>query len=207
MAPALLAALSFVLLAVVYSSGGVAASASTAPPLGLVFHVGGPRGWRVPDANTSYGWWAMNNRFHVGDSLYFKYGGGDSVLVVDRESFDGCNATEPLARFADGATTVRLDRPGFFSFISGAPGHCEEGQKLIVRVMVHPAEIAAAPGPALAPATSQPGHGGAPGSGSGSGSSARPGQSGASSGATAVAAGASLAAAMAGLVLLLECSV
>jgi len=33
------------------------------------YGVGGPRGWRVPDANTSYGWWAMNNRFHVGDHL------------------------------------------------------------------------------------------------------------------------------------------
>ena len=46
----------------------VLASAS-APATGLVFHVGGLRGWRVPDANTSYGWWAMNNRFHVGDAL------------------------------------------------------------------------------------------------------------------------------------------
>ncbi|XP_062200150.1 early nodulin-like protein 5 [Phragmites australis] len=133
----------------------------------LVFHVGGPRGWRVPDAGTSYGWWAMNNRFHVGDHLYFKYA-NDSVLVVDREAFDACNATEPLATFADGATTFRLDHPGFFCFISGEPGHCEEGQRLIVRVMVHPAagatSPAAAPGPASGPATStQLGHGGSGG--------------------------------------------
>ncbi|XP_040375890.1 early nodulin-like protein 1 [Oryza brachyantha] len=191
----LLAALStfVVLLVLVFlHAGGVAAAVQ-----GLAFHVSGPRGWRVPDANTSYGWWAMNNRFHVGDSLYFKYGGGDSVLVVDREAFDGCNATEPLASFTDGATTVRLDRPGFFCFISGAPGHCEEGQKLVVRVMVHPPEDAASParGPALPPATSQPGHGG-----SGSGSGARSGPPGASSGAAAVAAGAALAAATAVLV-------
>ncbi|KAG8045193.1 hypothetical protein GUJ93_ZPchr0008g12222 [Zizania palustris] len=161
----------------------------------LVFHVGGPRGWRVPVADTSYGWWAMNNRFHVGDALYFKYT-NDSVLVVDRKAFDGCNATEPLARFADGATTVRLDRPGFFCFISGEPGHCEVGQKLIVRVMVHPAEQAAAasPGPAYPPATSRPGRGGGGGAGSGSSSSSG---SGASSGATTVAAGAALALAMA----------
>jgi hypothetical protein len=59
----LLPALAFVL--VFAASPG---HASTAAP-GLVFHVGGPRGWRVPDANTSYGWWAMNNRFHVGDKL------------------------------------------------------------------------------------------------------------------------------------------
>jgi uncharacterized membrane protein len=46
-----------------------AAAADAAAPQGLEFHVGGPRGWRVPDANTSYGWWAMNNRFRVGDHL------------------------------------------------------------------------------------------------------------------------------------------
>ncbi|KAJ1280004.1 hypothetical protein BS78_04G199000 [Paspalum vaginatum] len=146
----------------VVAPGGVAAQAAAAPR-GLEFHVGGPRGWRVPDANTSYGWWAMNNRFHIGDTLYFKYA-NDSVLVVDRLAFDACNATEPIAAFTDGATTFRLDRPGFFCFISGAPGHCEEGQRLIVRVMVHPA-LAAAPGPAPASApagaSTQPGHGGA----------------------------------------------
>ena len=119
---------------------------------------------------------------------------------MDREEFDACDATEPLAKFVDGNTTLRLYRPGFFCFISGEPGHCQEGQKLIVRVMVHPAGAAAAPGPANAPATSQPGHGG---DGSGSG-----GQPGTSSGTAAVAAcGVALAAAMAvlvGLVLLLQ---
>ncbi|KAL5221122.1 hypothetical protein ABZP36_025835 [Zizania latifolia] len=191
-----LAALSLVLFL-------LAASAAAAAAGTLVFHVGGPRGWRVPIADTSYGWWAMNNRFHVGDALYFKYN-NDSVLVVDREAFDGCNLTEPLAMFADGATTVLLDRPGFFCFISGEPGHCEVGQKLIVRVMVHPAEQAAAasPGPAYPPASSHPGRGGGGGAGSGSssGSGARPGPSGA----TAVTAGAALAltmAVLAGLVL------
>jgi hypothetical protein len=44
-------------------------AAEAAPPPGLVFHVGGPRGWRVPDAGTNYGWWAMHNRFRVGDDL------------------------------------------------------------------------------------------------------------------------------------------
>ncbi|XP_062183717.1 early nodulin-like protein 5 [Phragmites australis] len=157
----------------------------------LVFHVGGPRGWRVPEVGTNYGWWAMNNRFHVGDELYFKYT-NDSVLVVDREAFDACNATEPLTTFADGATTFRLDRPGFFCFISGEPGHCEEGQRLIVRVMVHPA-VAASPAPG--PATSaQPDHGGSGG---------RPwpsGWPGAASGAATVPTGVAFAAAMAALV-------
>uniref|UniRef100_A0A0E0DQE3 Phytocyanin domain-containing protein n=1 Tax=Oryza meridionalis TaxID=40149 RepID=A0A0E0DQE3_9ORYZ len=98
------------------------------------FHVGGPRGWHVPDANTSYAWWAMNNRFHVSDSLYFKYGGDDSVLVIDREAFNGCNATEPVARFADGATTMPLEHPGFFCFISGSPEHSLVEKSFLVSV-------------------------------------------------------------------------
>uniref|UniRef100_A0A0D9UZJ0 Phytocyanin domain-containing protein n=1 Tax=Leersia perrieri TaxID=77586 RepID=A0A0D9UZJ0_9ORYZ len=185
----------------IHAAAGVVDAAAPAPspspaPSGLVFHVGGPRGWRVPDADTSYGWWATNNRFHVGDSLYFRYGSGDSVLVVDREAFDGCDATAPVAAFADGATTVRLDRPGFFCFISGAPGHCDEGQKLVVRVMVHPADASAsAPAAAHAPATSQPGHGGGGGGGGGGGS-------GASSSSSAAGA-AVAAAAMDGLLVVL----
>ncbi|GJN37932.1 hypothetical protein PR202_gb26933 [Eleusine coracana subsp. coracana] len=103
-----LALLAAVVLSVV--AAPVAASASASPPSSsLVFHVGGPRGWRVPDADTNYGWWAMNNRFHVGDDLYFKYAANDSVLLVDRAAFDACNATDPVAAFADGATTIRLD--------------------------------------------------------------------------------------------------
>jgi hypothetical protein len=66
----------------------------------------------------------------------FKYA-NDSVLVVDRLAFDACNASAPLAAFAGGATEFRLHRPGFFCFISGEPGHCEEeGQRLIVRLLV-----------------------------------------------------------------------
>ncbi|OEL28494.1 hypothetical protein BAE44_0010487 [Dichanthelium oligosanthes] len=192
-----LALLSGVVFVLLLLAPGVAAEAAAAPAAGLEFRVGGPRGWRVPDANTSYGWWAMNNRFHVGDHLYFKYA-HDSVLVVDRAAFDACNTTDPLAAFADGATTVRLGRPGFFCFISGEPGHCEEGQRLVVRVMVHPAALAAAPGPAAsAPGTSttQPGNG--------SGGRPRPsGCPGASSGAaTAVAASTGVATAAAMVVL------
>lgn len=90
-------------------------------------------------------------------------------MLVNRAAFDDCNATDPVAAFADGATTVLLDRPGFFCFISGAPGHCDDGQRLVIRVMVHSAATAAAPGPAAegpaAAAGGQPGRGGAAGGG------------------------------------------
>jgi uncharacterized membrane protein len=65
--PLLLPAMALLAAVLSLRAPGAAAASSSSP--GLVFHVGGPRGWRVPDANTSYGWWAMENRFHVGDEL------------------------------------------------------------------------------------------------------------------------------------------
>ncbi|CAO2203188.1 unnamed protein product [Urochloa humidicola] len=164
--PALALATGAFLFFLLLAPAAVADGETAAAPGPLEFHVGGPRGWRAPDGNTSYGWWAMNNRFRVGDRLLFRYA-NDSVLVVERPAFDACDAAAPLAAFADGATTVTLDRPGFFCFISGEPGHCEQGQKLIVRVMVHPPQLPV-PGPAGAPgASAQPGHGGGGGATSG----------------------------------------
>lgn len=67
-------------------------------------------------------------------------------LRVGPSSFDACNATKPLVALSDGATTVRLNRSGFCCFISGEPGHYEQGQRLVMRVMVHRA-LAAVPSP------------------------------------------------------------
>jgi len=67
---AVLPALALAALVLLLAPAAVAAGEETsAPPGPLEFHVGGPRGWRVPDGNTSYGWWATNNRFRVGDRL------------------------------------------------------------------------------------------------------------------------------------------
>jgi hypothetical protein len=64
-------------------------AADAAAPQGLEFHVGGPRGWRVPDANTSYGWWAMNNRFRVGDHLCEYPNLFSSILRLSTAVVDG----------------------------------------------------------------------------------------------------------------------
>ncbi|XP_057975385.1 early nodulin-like protein 6 [Malania oleifera] len=114
------------------------------------FQVGGHRGWIEPTINESdiYNEWATKNRFHVGDSIYFKYQ-EDSVLEVSKGDYESCITTNPISKFEDGNTTFRFDRYGFFYFISGEPGHCQSGQKLIVRVMVqsevHAPESAASP--------------------------------------------------------------
>ncbi|XP_072962624.1 early nodulin-like protein 21 [Typha angustifolia] len=144
----------------------------------LEFHVGGSKGWKVPaaDDTESYNHWAMRSRFHVGDYVYFKYV-NDSVLLVDRKAYSECNTTAPLLEFADGNTTFRFDRYGFFYFISGTAGHCEAGQRIIIRVMVHPEVAVGSPGPAPG---LQPGGSGGSGQGSWEGPSGHQESSGAS---------------------------
>lgn len=66
----------------------------------------------------------------------WKYDGGkDSVLQVSREEYVNCSTSNPIKVHSDGTTKVKLDRPGPFYFISGAQGHCEKGQKLVVVVL------------------------------------------------------------------------
>ncbi|XP_020238072.1 mavicyanin [Cajanus cajan] len=102
----------------------------------IEFQVGGSKGWVVPPANDTnhYNDWASNNRFHVGDTIWFKYK-KDSVMEVRGVDYTNCNATHPTLFSNSGNSVVKLDHSGTFYFISGASGHCEKGQKMIVRVM------------------------------------------------------------------------
>ncbi|CAA6670698.1 unnamed protein product [Spirodela intermedia] len=77
---------------------------------------------------------------------HFRYE-NDSVLAVDYDGYSRCNTTAAALKFNDGDTTFELYRHGFFFFISGKPGHCEAGQKLVVRVMVHNPPVSPAPAP------------------------------------------------------------
>ena len=84
--------------------------------------------------------------------LVWKYDGGkDSVLQVTKEAYASCNASNPIAEYKDGNTKVKLEKSGPFYFISGAKGHCEQGQKLLV-VVLSPRQrytgISPAPSPA-----------------------------------------------------------
>ncbi|XP_077249551.1 uncharacterized protein LOC143889262 [Tasmannia lanceolata] len=99
------------------------------------FYVGGKNGW-VLNPSENFNNWAERNRFQVKDSLVFKYKKGeDSVLVVNKEDYDKCNKTNPIKSFNDGNSVFDFDRSGHFYFISGAPGNCEKGQKLIIVVL------------------------------------------------------------------------
>ncbi|WOK91435.1 hypothetical protein Cni_G00126 [Canna indica] len=99
------------------------------------FNVGGRDGW-VPNPSESYSSWAGRNRFQVNDTLVFKYSQGvDSVLVVTKQDYDACNASNPIQKLEGGDSVFKLDRSGPFYFISGVPENCQKGQKLAVVVL------------------------------------------------------------------------
>ncbi|KAE8721711.1 Early nodulin-like protein 1 [Hibiscus syriacus] len=117
---------------------------------------------KIPSSESnSLNKWAEKARFRIGDSLLWKYDGGkDSVLQVTKEAYVSCNTSKPLAEYKDGDTKVEFQRSGPFFFISGAKGHCEQGQKMVVVVLsqkhrsigISPAPSPAEfEGPAIAP--------------------------------------------------------
>ncbi|XP_059460956.1 early nodulin-like protein 15 [Corylus avellana] len=119
--------------------------------------------WKIPSSQSdSLNQWAGSSRFRIGDSLVWKYDGGkDSVLQVSKEDYANCNTSNPIEEHKDGNTKVKLDRSGAFYFISGAEGHCQKGQKLVV-VVISPRRTVISPapspvefeGPAVAPTSS-----------------------------------------------------
>ncbi|KAJ6732219.1 EARLY NODULIN-LIKE PROTEIN 3 [Salix purpurea] len=105
--------------------------------------------WKIPSSESdSLNKWAGNARFLIGDSLVWKYDGQkDSVLQVSKEAYAACNTTNPIEEYKDGNTKVKLDRSGPFYFISGAEGHCEKGQKIVVVVLSQKHARVGAPAP------------------------------------------------------------
>ncbi|KAK6249175.1 hypothetical protein QUC31_020740 [Theobroma cacao] len=114
--------------------------------------------WKIPvNSSDSLNQWAGKTRFKVGDFLIWKYDGKvDSVLQVTKEDYESCNTSKPIKEYKDGDTKVELDKSGPFYFISGADGHCQKGQKLVIVVMSEnnwdhpdsPTPTAPAPAPA-----------------------------------------------------------
>ncbi|CAA7402458.1 unnamed protein product [Spirodela intermedia] len=102
---------------------------------GYDFYVGGKNGW-VQSPSESFNSWAERNRFQVNDSLVFSYKGGeDSVLVVTEADYQSCTTANPIERHNSGHTVFKFGRSGPSFFISGVPGRCQKGQKLIVVVL------------------------------------------------------------------------
>ncbi|XP_064975001.1 early nodulin-like protein 18 [Musa acuminata AAA Group] len=69
--------------------------------------------------------------------LVFRYKKGeDSVLVVSKQDYDACDVSKPIQKLDGGDSVFKFDRSGPFYFISGTPGNCQRGQKLVVVVVM-----------------------------------------------------------------------
>ena len=90
----------------------------------------------------------------------FKYA-NDSVLLVSHDDYKQCSTETPVRRFTGGDTKFTLDGLGPFYFVSGVPGHCEKGQRMIARVRMPSSLTAGVPAaaPGMPPTV---GAGGAP---------------------------------------------
>ncbi|XP_019439352.1 PREDICTED: mavicyanin-like [Lupinus angustifolius] len=109
------------------------------------FEVGGKDGWIVPnskDYHQMYNQWASKNRFKIGDTIFFKYK-KDSVMGVTEKEYEKCRSSHPHFFSNNGDTVFKFERPGLFYFISGVSGHCDRGQKMIIKVL----DIVSAPPP------------------------------------------------------------
>ncbi|CAL9186978.1 unnamed protein product [Musa hybrid cultivar] len=118
-----------------------------------VFYAGGRDGW-VLHPSESYHDWAGRNRFQVNDTIVFRYKkGSDSVLVVTKQDYDACDVSKPIQKLDGGDSAFKIDRSGPLYFISGAPGKCRQGQKLVVVVMAvrQPPSEPSVPSPASPP--------------------------------------------------------
>ncbi|KAF6160857.1 hypothetical protein GIB67_041911 [Kingdonia uniflora] len=101
------------------------------------FEVGGDKGWVVPTSTKEdavYNEWASKQRFQIQDTVHFKYE-KDSVLVVTESEYKKCHSFHPIFFSNNGDTVYTFEQPGLYYFISGVSGHCERGQKLIIKVL------------------------------------------------------------------------
>jgi hypothetical protein len=56
-------------------------------------------------------------------------------MEVNETDYKRCNSSHPNFFSNTGNTVFRFDYSGPFYFISGVSGHCEKGQRMIVKVM------------------------------------------------------------------------
>ncbi|CAK9312188.1 unnamed protein product [Citrullus colocynthis] len=104
--------------------------------ISIDFLVGDEDGWAVPKPKEAdkYNKWASHNRFNIDDTVHFKYE-KDSVMMVTEEEYKQCFSSKPLFYENNGDSVVKLDRAGLFYFISGVSGHCQKGQRMIIKVL------------------------------------------------------------------------
>ncbi|XP_059274643.1 mavicyanin-like [Lycium ferocissimum] len=121
--------------------------------MGEVYKVGDSTGW-TDIGHFDYKSWSATKNFRVGDSIVFEYNKQfHNVVRVTHKNFNACNATTTYATFNSGNDTFVIRKPGHFYFISSFPGHCQNGQKVDIRV---PGPTKQSPSPSPSASRSEP---------------------------------------------------
>ncbi|CAN6586601.1 unnamed protein product [Malus baccata var. baccata] len=104
---------------------------------GDVYRVGDSDGW-TSRGLVNYNKWASTKEFHF-----------HNLMQVTKQDFESCNTTATIAVYTSGSDTITLKRPDHYYFLCGAPGHCQAGQKIDVKVTLPiPQSSLASPNPA-----------------------------------------------------------
>ncbi|CAB4317260.1 unnamed protein product [Prunus armeniaca] len=122
-----------------------------------VYRVGDSDGW-TSRGLVDYNNWASTKDFHVGDTLIFAYNNQfHNVMQVSDQDFESCNATSAISSYTSGSDTITLKRPGHYYFLCGAPGHCQAGQKVDIKVSLPvPENLIPSPSPSSPYGSSSP---------------------------------------------------
>ncbi|CAB4303395.1 unnamed protein product [Prunus armeniaca] len=103
-----------------------------------VHEVGDSIGWTIPQSGgaEAYVTWAANNKFVVGDILFFNFTTtAHDVLQVPKASFDSCRSDNAIgSTITTGPANVTLTSAGEHYFICTLGSHCQSGQKLAITV-------------------------------------------------------------------------
>ncbi|CAN6719427.1 unnamed protein product [Malus baccata var. baccata] len=104
--------------------------------LGDVFKVGDYDGWTSRGLVDYNKWASTKDQFH-------------NLMQVTKQDFESCNTTAAIAVYTSGSDTITLKRPDHYYFLCGAPGHCQAGQKVDIKVTLPiPQSSLASPNPA-----------------------------------------------------------
>ncbi|KAL6005664.1 hypothetical protein ACLOJK_006235, partial [Asimina triloba] len=102
------------------------------------YKVGDLDSWGIPTSSNKqiYTDWSKNHHFQIGDSIKFLYPPSqDSVIQVTEQAFKVCNISNPVLYMDDGNSVFNITSYGNFYFTSGATGHCQKLQKLVISVL------------------------------------------------------------------------
>ncbi|CAK7345454.1 unnamed protein product [Dovyalis caffra] len=96
--------------------------------------VGDELGWVVPPNSSYYEEWANSKTFQKGDSLVFNWTTGThtATQVSTKEEYDNC--TKMGIILVDPGVKVTFNENGTHYFLCSEGTHCQQGQKMIIKI-------------------------------------------------------------------------